>query len=89
MKPKKLAIILAIIGLITIFAGFMIREQDKGSCPAYAPTCLHTFVGTDIYITPVANAVMEAGAIILGGALIVGLGGHFLKPKNQSKHVED
>ena len=82
MKPKKLTVILAIIGLITIFAGFTIGQQDVGSCPLNSTGCYYTFSGTNVYISPFANGIMETGAIILAGALIVGLVGHFRKRTN-------
>ncbi len=60
-----------VVGCVLIFAGFAIRGLDFGSCPVMGykeivASCIHTFPGTDIPITPAGNMVM-----IIGGVLIV------------------
>lgn len=60
-----------VVGCVLVFAGFAIRGLDIGTCPVMGyngvvASCIHTFPGTDIPITPAGNMVM-----IIGGVLIV------------------
>jgi hypothetical protein len=69
---KAITIIVAILGVGTVFAGFIIGLQNSGSCPAQEPGCDHTFPGTDIRIGATATVVTTIGLLILAVSLVIG-----------------
>ena len=62
---------LFVVGCVLLFAGFVIRGLDVGTCPVMGfnevvSTCIHTFPGTDLPITTTGGMIM-----IIGGVLVV------------------
>lgn len=75
-----------IVGCVLVFAGFAIRGLDIGTCPVMGyngvvASCIHTFPGTDIPITPAGNMVMIIGGVLIVTMLVLFLYGRTVAPK--------
>ncbi len=78
-----------VIGCVLVFAGYMIRGLDIGSCPVMGyngvvASCIHTFPGTDIPITPAGNMVMIIGGVLIMTTLVLTLYARLVAPKASS-----
>ncbi len=77
-----------VVGCVLIFAGYMIRGLDFGSCPVMGynvvSSCIHMFPGTDIPITPAGNMVMILGGVLIVSILVLTLYPRLVSPKASS-----
>jgi len=82
MKPRSLALALAIAGLGAGIAAIVISEQNHGSCPLAtvgSPPCDHTFPGTTIWIGQTAREISIVAFALLISSVAVALYGRLAK----------
>lgn len=75
-----------VLGCVLVFVGFAILGLDIGSCPTMGydgiiASCVHTFPGTDIPITPTGDMVMIIGGVLIAATLTVMLYRRLIAPK--------